>query len=284
MQALEWIAAHRVLTTAQIRALRGQDASARWTLELLGDLERRGLITHVLANRRHKLWHLSARGAELTARLGGHDRPPKVLASEEASGALQAHTLAVNDAAIAWLEAARERGDDFGPVSWRHEVAHPLGRSAGKRRTLIADALFVYVLAGGDDEAGPSLEYRLLELDRATLTVDRLAAKLARYADLHRARDKDGIPVWRARYPTFPAVHLVLANGSRPVLERRRDAVLAVCRTDPRLERDPQLTISVGLLADLQHDGPFAPIFLDRHGDRVDWLNRPATTAPRQAG
>jgi hypothetical protein len=35
------------------------------------------------------------------------------------------------------LRAARERGDEFGSLSWRHEVAHPLNR--GRPRSPNAD-------------------------------------------------------------------------------------------------------------------------------------------------
>lgn len=174
-----WVAQHRLLTTRQVRELRGPDASERWTLELLSELERRGALAHVLATGRRKLWHVTERGAELALASGLVERSPKLLGAAEATGALQAHTLAVNDAAITFLRAARQRpGDDFGPLSWRHEVAHPLTRGRGRRRRqLISDALLTYLVADGERLA---LEYRLLELDRASLTVDRLARKLAR--------------------------------------------------------------------------------------------------------
>ena len=74
------------------------------------------------------------------------------------------------------MEAARERGDDFGPFAWRHEVSHPpLARAGRRRRRLIADAVFTYLRI---EEDGVAIEQRFLEIDRATLTVDRLAAEL----------------------------------------------------------------------------------------------------------
>ncbi|MEA2361300.1 MAG: hypothetical protein QOD71_445 [Thermoleophilaceae bacterium] len=261
--------------------MRGPDASQRWTRQLLSDLERRGLLAHVLANRRRKLWHVTPRGGQLAEQAGGLSRRPKLLRGEDASAALHAHTLVVNEASMAWLHAARARGDDFGPLAWQHEVAHPLGR--GRRRAVIADALLTYLLAEQDGEPA-SLEFRLLELDRATLSVDRLAAKLARYADLHRASDEQGAPVWRPWYPTFPAVHVVLTGASPMLLARRRDAVFALCRSDPRLERAPDLAISVGLLADLQTEGPFSAIFVTRDGADVDWLGRSPSRRTRPCG
>jgi hypothetical protein len=73
----------------------------------------------------------------------------------------------------------------------------------------------------------------------------------------------------------------VLAGGSRAVLERRRDTAIAFLRSDPELERTPELAISLCLFEDLQTDGPFAPIFLGgQHPERsVDWLGEPGGTS-----
>jgi hypothetical protein len=284
VEIVAWVAQHRLLTTRQVRELRGPDASERWTLELLSELERRGALAHVLAKGRRKLWHVTERGAELALASDLLERPPKLLGAAEATGALQAHTLAVNDAAIAFLDAARQRpGDDFGPLSWRHEVAHPLTRGRGRRRRqLISDALLTYLVADGERLA---LEYRLLELDRASLSVDRLARKLARYAELARARDERGQPAWRAWYPALPAVIAVLAGADRAALERRRRTVLALCRTEPELAAAPELEVSLCLLEDLERRGPFAPIFLRPAEARspVDWLGRARAASGRDA-
>ena len=78
--------------------------------------------------------------------------------------------------------------------------------AARRRRSLIADAVFTYLREDGEEIA---IEQRFLEVDRATLSVDRLAAELARYAELYRAKEaKAAEPLWRARYPVFPPVHL----------------------------------------------------------------------------
>ena len=264
-----------MLSTIQLDAIRGPGSSRRWTQHLLADLEWRGVVEHVrAAGGPLKLWFATEKGARLARESGALLDRPRVLTAEEASGPLQAHTLAVNDAGIAFLQAARERGDEFGALSWQHEVAHPL-RGGRRRRQLISDALLTYLLGGAD---GLSLEYRLLELDRATLSVDRLAAKLSRYAELHRTTGDDGDPLWRGWYPTFPAVLVVLAGHERSALERRRQATIALCRSDPQLARTPEVAVSICLLEDLQAEGPFAPIFLDpAEPDRpVDWLGKPA--------
>lgn len=235
-------------------------------------LERTGLTGSIRVEGAQKLWHLTEAGADRLAASDatGHQRP-KVLTAEQAAGQLWRHTLAVNDAGIAFLRAARERRDEFGPLSWRHEVAHRFGPSGRRRGLVVADALVTYLSSDGD---GDSLEYRFLELDRATLTVDRLVAKLVGYARLYRDRDERGEPAWQKRYLAFPALLVVLAGEHRELLERRLATAAALCRADPELERVPEVAPSFCLLDDLMEHGPFAPIFRSA-GDpdrAVDWL------------
>jgi hypothetical protein len=281
VEVLASIAEHRVLSTPQLRAINLPQSGLRWAQRILARLERAGLVAHVDAPAGpRRLWYVTERGARLALESGTLDAPPRLLAPGDVAGQLRAHTLAVNDAAICFLEAARQRGDEFGPLSWRHEVAHPLTRGRGRRRRqLVADAVFTYLLL---EEGEVAVEQRFLELDRATLPVDRLAAGLARYARLYRAPGEAGGPAWRAWYPAFPPVICVLAGGPRAVLERRRDTAIALLRSDPELERTPEVAISLCPLEDLQSEGPFAPIFLDvqRPQAAVDWTGQePAATS-----
>ena len=203
---------------------------------------------------------------------GGLERSPKLLGPREAAGALRAHTHAVNEVGIAFLEAARGRGDECGPLAWRHEVAHPLNRGRGRaRRTLFADALLTYLSLG---EEVIALHQRFVEFDRATLTLDRLAAELARYGELRAARDKQGEPLWRRRYPVFPTVICVLAGAPAEALEHRRDMAIALLRQDPGVSETLAAEIRFCLLADLKRCGPFAPIFRSVAAPErlVDWL------------
>jgi hypothetical protein len=268
---------HRLLSTPQVRAIHAPDATPRHAQALLAGLERRGLARHARGRHGLKLWHLTRRGANAAEATGELDVPRRLLSPEQAAGPLQAHTLAVNDVGIAFMRAARQRGDEFGALSWRREVAHIAGPARGRRGVdlVIADALLTYLLA---EEDGLSLEYRFVELDRATLPLDRLAAKLARYARLERhfprgARE----PGWRNHYPTFPGVLVVLANRPRRLLERRREAVIGLYEADPELDRGAELAVSVCLLDDLTEHGPFGAIFARApHRERaVNWLGEP---------
>ena len=267
---------HRVLSTEQLRTIHLPERSMRRTQQVLASLEGAGLLRHVDARvAPRRLWFLSDAGVDLAFEAGGLERRPKVLGPRDAAGALRAHTLAVNDAAICFLRTARERGDEFGPLSWRHEVAHPMSAGRGRRRrTLFADAVLTYVRQA---EKITYLDHVFLELDRATLSVDRLATEMGRYADLYRASDPQGESIWKRRYPSFPRVLCVLAGGSREALGRRRDIALALLRRDPQVERTPQLQISFCRLEDLGDEGPFAPIFRGLADAKrpVDWLGDP---------
>jgi hypothetical protein len=124
---------------------------------------------------------------------------------------------------------------------------------------------------------------RFLELDRATLPVSALAAKLVRYARLHAYAPNapDGQrrqPAWRSEYSAFPALHVLLTGAVRTTLERRLEQVIALAGADPLLQRAPEVVISFALLEDLVADGPFEPIFvaLRDPGVLVDWLGAPA--------
>ncbi|MGN6814929.1 MAG: replication-relaxation family protein [Solirubrobacterales bacterium] len=286
IEVIASIGEHRVLSTAQVRAIHLPARSLRRTQQLLADLERAGLICHVEARSApRRLWFLSERGAELAADSGVLPERPKLLRPTEAAGPLRAHTLAVNEVGIGFLKAARKRGDDFGALSWRHEVAHPLSRGRGRsRRTLFADAVLTYLLL---EEGEIVIEQRFVELDRATLSVDRLVSELARYAQLHNARDKGGRPPWRYRYASFPRVLCVLAGAKRDALARRRNVALTLLERDPLVSSDYGLAISFCLLDDLRRMGPFARIFrqIGEPDRAVDWRGKgEAPEKPIDAG
>jgi hypothetical protein len=175
-----------------------------------------------------------------------------VVRPEQAAGPLRRHTQGVNDTGI----------------------AHPIGHAPGQHRSelLISDALLTYQR---HDDGQTTFHYRLIELDRATMAVDDLAAKLVRYARLFRyTLPGDGAdtlaPLRTSRYAAFPTVLVVLANGTRRALEGRRSMLLALLA-----EEDVEdLRIDVCLLEDLMTDGPFAPVVRSVREPSlpVDWL------------
>lgn len=202
-----------------------------------------------------------------------------------ATGALQHHTLGVNDVGIAFVEAARERGDECGPLAWRHEISHPIGPGQKRGRGLSgewvrADALLRYTLFREDGEVLPLA--RFIEFDRATMPTEDLVAKMRLYARLC-SYVPEGMtePGWKVAYPFgLPEVLVVFAGKERKALERRMKTVLALCAADPQIRSARGLVISCVLHDDLTRQGPFAAR-MRRHDlgltQAVDWLGRAAT-------
>jgi len=276
-QAIEIVASvaqHRALSAEQIRTIHMPGGRERWAQRVLARIGRAGLLAHAQTTSvPQRLWFATEFGLRAAKAQGALEGRPRLFSADEVVGPLQAHTVAVNEAGICFLKTARERGDEFGPLSWRHEVPHPLGGPGDRhrRRTLFADAVLTY-LRLTDEQV--FVEQRFLELDRATMSVDSLAAELGRYAQLYRAAEKDGTPRWMSRYPSFPPVLCVLTGARREILERRRDTAIALMRSNPDLSRAPRLAIRICLADDLVERGPFAPIFteLRRPKEPVSWL------------
>jgi hypothetical protein len=285
-EVLTSIYQHRLLSTSQVHAMHLSGRTRRWAEQVLAHLARRGLTAFVRPGRGGaRLYYLTLAGAQAVELIATRvETRRKLITPEQAAGPLWRHTLAVNDTGIAFMQAAHQRGDDFGALSWRHEIAHrtPAGGN-GRGELLISDALLTYLAHGQDGQL--TFHYRLLELDRATVPTDTLATKLARYAELYRHapnhRGQPGKPAWQARYPIFPDIVCVLAAHPRQVLQRRAQTVLALCREDHRLQSTPEVRVSLALLEDLQHHGPYAPI-RRRPQDpprTLDWLGRPSDRA-----
>jgi Replication-relaxation len=277
---LEGLRQHRLLSTAQLHDLYTPAGSLRWTQLLLGRLQEAGLAEATRAPHGLSLWYLTRRGVAAVEMIGSHpEERGKAVAPEQAAGPLQQHTLAVNDAGIAFVRAAREHGDECGPLAWRHEVAHSLGRRPGQRRAelVIADALLTYEQDIGGETR---FHYRFVELDRATMGAERLVEQLVRYRRLyHRvlpAEDPldEPEPAWAGLYPVFPAVLVVLAGLPPKRAARRRDTVLELLAEDVDGDTTPEVSISICSLDDLVARGPFAPIFrgLGDPERPVDWL------------
>jgi hypothetical protein len=281
VEVLESLGQHRLLSTHQIHDLHTPEASMRWTQRVLSRLRRAGLASATARPGGLLLWHLTEAGTDsLEAIPSRAETRRKLITPEQAAGALQEHTIAVNDVGVAFVRAARDRGDECGPFDWFHEIAHSLGPPPGRRapEQLIADAVLTYLLR--EDGGAASIAYRFLELDRANRSAAELARRIGRYARLYRRAipgpDSAGgsVALWETRYPVFPTVLVVLAGRSKERLRERRRTVLALCGQDPELTGTAEVEVSICLLADLLDRGPFAPNFrtLAAPGKDGDWL------------
>jgi hypothetical protein len=295
--ALEALYRHRLLSTSQLHEMLMPEHTLRWARRILAGLAAAGMVGAVRARRPEpgpgqRVWYLTALGAEaVEAAPGRGDQGRRLLTPTQASGPLQAHTLAVNEVGLAFLRAARRLGHDFGPHSWRHEVGHELGRR-GRRGggLLIADAVLRYWMTAPGGRTVP--RYRFLELDRANQLVDDVVGKLVRYARLFRLWQErqaagegpaGGMPDWPLLYRAFPNVMVVLANPDRMSLHRRMASMLALCRADPEIRSRDGVTVSFALLDDLVALGPFAPVFRQSEdGAWVNWLGEEGEPGDRE--
>jgi hypothetical protein len=300
---------HGMLTTPQLHALYLPSRTMRWTQRLLTGDGRHGspvglarldppLVRAVGTPDRTPThaWFLTPEGRSAipVARL---EERPREVTPDQAAGGMQAHTLRVNDVGVAFVLAARARGDDCPPLGWRHEIEHqialPRGKGRGGAEFVRPDALLRYMRVFADGSVDPLS--RFIELDRRTEPLLDVEAKLRRYARLwHFKLPGEGEPAWRALYPHgFPEIVVVFTNGSRARLEERMNRLLAFAHEDAVIRGAGELVISCVLLEDLvvlrrvrvgkvttlryelpPGGGPFGPVFVrhDRPRAYVDWL------------
>jgi hypothetical protein len=274
---------HRLLSTTQLHALYTPRTRARWTRTVLALLEQRKLIDRVRSPARLSLWFLTEAGADAVEAGGGRGEPRRrVTTREHAEGPLKAHTIAVNQVGVAFVLAARQRGDECGPGSWRNEIAHPISAARGRRpgELVIADALLTYLQASS--EGALTLHQRFVELDRGTRSSEQLASKITRYARLRHytppapAGEKPPQPLWRSYYRAWPQLLIVLADQPHQRIRQRIQRTLALHASDPSAPAG-SIPVSFVALDELSRRGPFAPIFLSAQqpAQPVDWLGQP---------
>ena len=274
---------HRVCSTSQLHAMHTSHASLRWARKLLARLHQAGAVDRVAdrSQARESLWFVTELGAEMVEAAAVVPARAYRMTPELAMGPLQAHTLRVNDVGLAFMAAAEARGHECGPLAWQHEVAHRLSERGAKQRgsAVIADALLWYTVREPGQE---DVVYRFVELDRATMPVHQLAAKLRGYAHLHelggpvRGKLRDLPPEsWRHHYPVWPGVMVVLCGASPSSLRHRVQTLCRLYQADPLLARAEGLKATLTTLAELQQRGPFDPIFTRAEGGGpVDLLGR----------
>jgi hypothetical protein len=145
-------------------------------------------------------------------------------------------------------------------TGWSVEKVHRYGRGGELR--LISDAVLTL-----PEHPGRRLPTALLvELDRATMSADRLVGELGAYA---WERDYPGNAEPYSRYKRCPPVLAVLTNAADQVLVRRAYRLAkAVAARERYFEA---LDIGVAILADLIQEGPLNEVVmpLDDPGTRI---------------
>lgn len=265
---------HRLLTTRQAHALLLERAGDyRGVQRRLHQMRAAGLVDHVTVAGTPRLlaWFTTPAGAEAVEAAAVVPARPYRITAQLAAGPLQQHTLALNEAGIAFVRHAARRaaqGYECGPLDWTPEVAHRLtDQPSGP--SLIADAVVRCVVPRAGD--GTRLLSRcFIEMDRAMMSVERLAEKVTAYARYYGYRPgssqagratSGARPAWQYLYPAFPKIMIVLARGRAVSLTARlQDLGMLVARAAHEGRLPEQLTVIACTLDDLIEHGPYAPI------------------------
>ena len=118
---------HRALSTEQVRRLHFPTAGARWVQVVMGRIGRAGCSPHRVRRSPRRLWFATDSGVELATADGALAEKPRLFTADgDQRASTGAYPSPSTRRRSAFLGAARERGDDFGPLSWRHEVLHPI--------------------------------------------------------------------------------------------------------------------------------------------------------------
>ncbi|MGM7439895.1 replication-relaxation family protein [Streptomyces tunisiensis] len=260
---------HRMATTGQLQALLRPTARRQTVSTPLNKLRRQGLVDYTVLPRSRgtRAWHLTADGVRMVKDFPAlRGRPTYPITSSTAASLKTPHTLTVLRTHLAFLADASARGDEHGFLDWTPEVSHSLGDG----EKVIADALMHYTLTG----PGQRTKLRaFIEVDRTTMSSERLASKLIDYARLwsyephpigrQRSRQPSLVgSAWLRWYPVFPRILFVLTGGSRQVLDNRIRDLQAMAAQHP-LVATMARTVPLGaaVLDDIEVQGPTGEVW-----------------------
>lgn len=273
-QLLAALAQHRMATTSQLHALLRPDATRQTISTPLNKLRREGLLDYTVLpqSNRTRAWYLTPGAARLTKDWPAfRGRPPYPITSATAASLKTPHTLTVVRTHLTFVADARRRGDEHGHLDWTPEVSHPL--SDGEK--VIADAVMHYVL--NEDQQRRKLR-AFLEIDRTTMSSERLAAKLIDYARFwsyhpqpasrHRPRPHSATgPLWLRWYPVFPRVLFILTGASPYVLANRISDLQAMAAQHPLVAAlAREVPLGAATLNDLEANGPTGNVWVPLAG------------------
>jgi hypothetical protein len=278
--ALAVLVQYRMATTEQMHWVIAPGVRIEQTRRRLARLREAKLVDRITLPQagRRRVWFPTAYGVRLACEwpeLRGR-RPSRTASDPTAVRLAVGHGLTVTETGLAFLQDARRRGDVCRPLDWITEVHHPIGNG----HAVIPDALMYYRRGPGEDG---SMLRAFVEVDRATMGPERLAAKLTAYARLHSyvpavpgrrpTIQQPGVEAWRGRYALFPRVLFVL-DGTGPVgIENRVSALHATTRELALYGFLSEVPVLVAALTDLLQDGPSAPVWrpVQDPGSRVSW-------------
>lgn len=244
-EVLEGLAHHRYLTTGQVRRLwfPASTEISGAANKVLRALESLKLVESTrTASRGETLWWPATEGYAL---LASRRQRAYRASRDKAEGQNQEHSIAVSEVGVLFVEAARVRGDECGPLSLEHEV-----RLSSGSAPVIADGLLSYAETHGGEFVAREA---LIEVDRARYPARRLWDRLRAYGSL-----KDDPRSWAVGFPGgWPPTLVVVDAPTNTQSELRIALVLDL------LDRDPGNNLQVGFttLPALRTRGPWEMIW-----------------------
>ncbi|MFI7103302.1 replication-relaxation family protein [Streptomyces sp. NPDC050161] len=280
-QVMACLFQHRALTTDQLHRMLRPTPHPEYVRAILRTLRAAGLAESVRRRYEPSVWALSAEGRRdvVTWPQFRGRRPYR----SALAGTRKVHTLTVTRTALAFLDDAQARGDEFRPLDWTVEVAHPLRDGAvDGERMLIADALMRYTRTAPKR----ALLRAFVEVDRATESSERLASKLISYARFHSAVpatpgrraavDQAGLASWQRSYTVFPRLLFVLTGAGERALAQRVADLRAMLQEHPLTERFAnEVPTGAAVLEELEEHGASAAVWapLDGRTGRCNWMD-----------
>ncbi|QCX82242.1 hypothetical protein C9F11_43310 (plasmid) [Streptomyces sp. YIM 121038] len=268
-QVLAALAQHRITTASQVRQMLRPRGSKQLLSRVLNRLRSEGLVDYtvlpeVRRSPRTHAWYLTPAGARMTRDLPVlRGRPPYPVTSRTAASLKTPHTLTVVRAHLAFAAEAHRLGHEHGPWDWTPEVSHSIGE--GER--LVADAVMRYTEVAGQQRRKLRA---FVEVDRATMSSERLAVKLIEYARLfryeppplrQRVKSSAG-PTWLRWYPLFPRVLFILTGASPARLHSRIGDLQAMAAQHPLVASlSREVPLGAAVLEDLEEHGAAANVW-----------------------
>ncbi|MGA5454537.1 replication-relaxation family protein [Streptomyces umbrinus] len=252
-------------TTSQLHDLLRPNTARQTVSTPLNKLRQKGLVDYTVLpqSNRTRAWYLTGEGARLTRDFPAlRGRPPYPINSATAASLKTPHTPTVVRTHLAYAADARRLGHEHGPWDWTPEVSHPIGE--GER--LVADAVMHYTVVDGQHRRKLRA---FVEVDRTTMSSERLAVKLIDYARLaqyeaqpvSRRRPTSTGPAWLKWYPAFPRLLFVLTGASRSRLGNRiRDLQAMVAQHPLVAALAREVPLGAAVLEDIEQHGPSRPV------------------------
>ncbi|NMI55959.1 MULTISPECIES: replication-relaxation family protein [unclassified Streptomyces] len=284
--ALAVLTQYRMATTEQMHRMIAPEVRIEQTRRRLARLRQEGLTARITLPQagRLRMWFPTRYGVQLASEwpeMRGR-RPSKTVSDPTAARLRAGHALTVTETALVFLEDARRRGELCRPLDWLTEVHHPIGSG----EAVIPDALMYYRRGSQDGDSGAMLR-AFVEVDRATMGPERLAAKLPAYERFYRyvptipgrrrpsIGQKPELEDWRRHYPLFPRLLFVLDGTGPTGIENRITALHAAARQLAPSRFLQDVPILAASLADLLHHGPSAPVWrpVQNPDQRVSWMH-----------